>query len=230
MPAVPQETIEAVLRLRAEGLTATKIAEQLGLVSSNAAIGIWTRARKAGLKVVHAERPGLWWNEERVKRLREYAARGLSGSEIAREFGNAISPQSALNKLNALGLSRSAARRAAAPMRPKNLQKVRVCNKLQIPVAGSKPVPPTPVEPSAYLPLVCEPVTLMDLKLDMCRWPIGERDFRFCGAPQLHPSHPNESYCAAHHRLAYSPATDVRRRDVFIPGVGKPPAAKRRAA
>lgn len=45
---------------------------------------------------------------------------------------------------------------------------------------------------------------LLDLKMNDCRWPIGEPkhpDFHFCGAPQA----PGRPYCARHWEMAFQP-------------------------
>ena len=52
-------------------------------------------------------------------------------------------------------------------------------------------------------------VTLMELRENHCRWPIGEpghESFRFCGAPKS-----TASYCSCHAQIAYQP-TEQRRR------------------
>ena len=46
-------------------------------------------------------------------------------------------------------------------------------------------------------------ITLMDLKLNSCRWPIGDPkddDFHFCGADSV----TGKPYCAEHCKLAYT--------------------------
>jgi GcrA cell cycle regulator len=53
-------------------------------------------------------------------------------------------------------------------------------------------------------------VTIVELKEEMCRWPLGDpttAEFRYCGAhaPGVGP------YCAHHGKLAYQPAQDRRR-------------------
>ena len=76
------------------------------------------------------------------------------------------------------------------------------------PIAAPRIVPVHLVETE---PLVCERVTIMDLKENMCRWPLGDpsqTDFRFCGGRCA----PGDAYCTHHATIAYQPAND-RRRD-----------------
>ena len=51
---------------------------------------------------------------------------------------------------------------------------------------------------------ISEPVTIIDLRESMCRWPIGDpaaTEFHFCGrAPKS-----GSPYCEAHARKAYQP-------------------------
>jgi GcrA cell cycle regulator len=57
----------------------------------------------------------------------------------------------------------------------------------------------------------CEPVTLMELTLSSCRWPIGDGPFLFCGALEADGA-TGRSYCPYHHALAYTPAPRPHRR------------------
>jgi GcrA cell cycle regulator len=58
---------------------------------------------------------------------------------------------------------------------------------------------------------ICEPVTIMELRESMCRWPIGDptrSEFRFCGAKKLPGQGP---YCSCHAGIAYHGPSDRRR-------------------
>ncbi len=55
-----------------------------------------------------------------------------------------------------------------------------------------------------------ERVTIMELRENMCRWPMGDpthADFRFCGLK----TDAGVPYCGYHCRIAYQPAGDRRR-------------------
>ncbi len=57
-----------------------------------------------------------------------------------------------------------------------------------------------------------EPVTILELRDSMCRWPIGDptqADFRFCGARKTPGDGP---YCGCHAAIAYQPQLDRRRQ------------------
>jgi hypothetical protein len=58
------------------------------------------------------------------------------------------------------------------------------------------------------------PVTMMGLRSNSCRWPIGNtRDlesFRYCGAA----NNGGSPYCVTHMKMAFSPS----RARVFVPG------------
>ncbi|PNG25632.1 GcrA family cell cycle regulator [Methylocella silvestris] len=59
---------------------------------------------------------------------------------------------------------------------------------------------------------IIEPVTIMELRESMCRWPIGDptqADFRFCGARKTPGAGP---YCGCHSAIAYQPQQDRRRQ------------------
>ena len=56
-----------------------------------------------------------------------------------------------------------------------------------------------------------EPVTIMELRESMCRWPLGDPaapDFRYCGGDAPIGAGP---YCRFHSRIAYQP-TQSRNR------------------
>lgn len=71
--------------------------------------------------------------------------------------------------------------------------------------AAPKP-PPEPIAPPDY-----GSTALIDLKEDMCRWPYGTEDFRFCGAAvEAKP------YCPYHRSVAWQPHGS---RSPWRPGV-----------
>ena len=72
----------------------------------------------------------------------------------------------------------------------------------------SRPTDPMPVErldQAIDLPnLWCEPVSLLDLAHDQCRWPVGTK---FCGKTKMPPYQTDRrnvtpSYCEGHQRLS----------------------------
>gem|GEM_PF-5096631 len=49
-----------------------------------------------------------------------------------------------------------------------------------------------------------EPIDLMDLSIDTCRWPIGENPVRYCGCH----TDDGRSFCKTHRKMAYQPKAE----------------------
>lgn len=81
------------------------------------------------------------------------------------------------------------------------------------PVAYQAPARAPEIErrSEVVVPIV-EPVTILELRDSMCRWPIGDptqAEFRFCGARKTPGAGP---YCNCHAGIAYQPQHDRRRQ------------------
>lgn len=116
------------------------------------------------------------WTPEKIKQLKKLWAKGKSTVEIGRELG--ISKNAVVGKVHRLELDArpSPIKKAAAPA-PKP-QKTKLGHN------------------KGYM-------TLLDLKLNSCRWPIGEpkdADFHFCGKDTV----TGKPYCAEHCKIAYT--------------------------
>ncbi len=171
------------------------------------------------------------WTEERVDILKKLWAQGLSASQIANRLGG-VTRNAVIGKVYRLGLSGRAkpTRNKASQVRRSNntRQKRRQTTRSRYDLQGAtalkvtplshepEPLPsreagkllPNPLENPALPP--GERVTLMMLKRDMCRWPIGdpcEEGFHFCGRPSLS----GVSYCEFHARIAFQPFQSRRR-------------------
>ena len=97
------------------------------------------------------------WTPEKIKQLKKLWAKGKSTVEIGRELG--ISKNAVVGKVHRLELD----------ARPSPIKKA---------------VAPTPKPQKMKLSNNKGYMTLLDLKLNSCRWPIGEpkdADFHFCG-------------------------------------------------
>lgn len=178
------ERVELLKKLWADGLSASQIAAQLGGVTRNAVIG-------------------------KVHRL------GLSGR--AKSSTPSATPR--LRKPVPVASHRPSS--AAAPQRVHQHQHKPTYASRGNAALASAPVMEarTAVAPAPRLapvqlvetqPMVCENVTIMDLRENMCRWPLGDPsqdDFRFCGGR----STPGHAYCPHHSAIAYQPAHDRRR-------------------
>jgi len=163
----------------------------------------------------------MGWTEERVELLKKLWADGLSASQIAGRLGD-VTRNAVIGKVHRLGLAGRATTSRMRTARPRNrvahlpLRPTRV----QYRTNGNAALKPvyTPVEKPAValrvVPTVMpqqedvpEPlrVSLLDLREDMCRWPIGDpqdENFCFCG----HPKADGMPYCEHHGKVAFTPA------------------------
>jgi GcrA cell cycle regulator len=168
--------------------------------------------------------PGTW-TEDRVEYLKKLWNDGLSASQIAGELGS-VTRNAVIGKVHRLGLSGRAKTSGSTTPRPRkavtrppshpmgrNAYPVRGANALA-PDANPEVEAVTETVPAISEEVVVpfsERVTIMDLRENMCRWPMGDpttAEFRFCGAK----SNVGTPYCAHHCRIAYQPPAD-RRRD-----------------
>lgn len=159
------------------------------------------------------------WTVERVDRLKQLWADGLTASQIGAEMG--VSRNSIIGKKDRLGLddrfahgipwkvSGRVPRPRAIAGTGERAPRVRNTTRIKAKLAGFDP------GMDDYVPIDAPPASipvysLFDLTDIHCRWPIGDPDkpgFHYCGghAPTGRP------YCRAHHRIAYQPP--VPRRD-----------------
>jgi GcrA cell cycle regulator len=165
------------------------------------------------------------WTDERVELLKKLWSEGLSASAIAAALGG-VTRNAVIGKVHRLGLSGRAkapapqqqrkakpTRAPSHPMRSTPFVRGNVALAADVaPVLEQEPVPEAERRPvqDVVIPL-SERVTIMELREQMCRWPIGDpgrEDFRFCGG-RIATGSP---YCAHHAAIAYQPVLD-RRRD-----------------
>jgi GcrA cell cycle regulator len=170
------------------------------------------------------EEAKMGWTDERVEMLKKLWADGLSASQIAGRLGE-VTRNAVIGKVHRLGLAGRATTSRMRSARPRNrvahlpLRPTRVQYRTQGNVA-LKPIfmpveKPTvalsivpSVAPDLSLPAALQ-VALLDLKENMCRWPIGDPqddNFHFCG----HTKAQGISYCEHHAQKAFQPA--ARRR------------------
>jgi len=164
------------------------------------------------------------WTDQRVELLKQLWLQGLSASQIATALGG-ITRNAVIGKVHRLGLSGRAKAPSSAPPRPRRPRapshpmgpSFRVQGNTALAAAPESDLEPVvryqalPVPEPEVEPMLCERVTILDLRECMCRWPLGDPgrdDFRFCGAR----TNPGVSYCQHHVARAYQPASD-RRRD-----------------
>lgn len=118
----------------------------------------------------------MTWTTEKIKQLKKLWQKGKSTVEIGKELG--ISKNAVVGKVHRLELE-------ARPSPIKKIPSSSVVSKKLQQVKGKKFV------------------TLMDLKINSCRWPIGDpkdEDFHFCGADVV----TGKPYCSEHCKIAYT--------------------------
>lgn len=157
------------------------------------------------------------WTDERVNMLKKLWAEGYSASQIAKSLGD-TTRNAVIGKVHRLGI----AERAVSPQaqtRKANKAKTMAPRKPAKPVkakARKAPAirrPDNPIirpETSEAVPTRMElwaerPISLLELNLHTCRWPIGDPatdDFHFCGGKV----ETSDVYCEVHRKIAYQPA------------------------
>lgn len=164
---------------------------------------------------VRAEPPsnlddGAWWTKARVALLKKLWADGLSASQIATKLGN-VTRNAVIGKAHRLCLPGRAPRMPAAKTGDVS-QAPRKYRASGSPVHHTTPVP-------RYIPdLESAPdglIRVLDLKENMCRWPIGdpfEEGFHFCGRRKSF----GVPYCEHHAAIAHNPNSRDRRTQPFL--------------
>jgi len=173
------------------------------------------------------------WTDERVEKLRELWADGLSASQIANVLGG-ITRNAVMGKVHRLGISKRKAAKAEEAKPPKVKPTPAAGKAAPEPAAGAAaierrippnirdasqpraPGAPTPEEEAARATLVeiqkfAKRIPLMDLTERTCKWPIGdplEDDFAFCGLACV----PGKPYCEHHVAIAFQPVSSRRDR------------------
>lgn len=158
------------------------------------------------------------WTDERIEKLRQLWAEGLSAGQIAARFPGA-SRNAIIGKAHRLGLSKRAVGKrndlnlvAPKPATVKPLvgsaqfarKKADPAKMAEVKAIENKPAP-------AGLPKPLF-VKLFELERNDCRWPVtGEKENTlFCG----HNVDRGSSYCAGHHRLSIGKGTASERAAV----------------
>jgi len=138
---------------------------------------------------------------------------GKTAKQIAEDLRGQGFPQKSRNSI--AGIIDRARRKGNAQAKKKTREPAKPRQPKGLPgrpkdVVRSTKKSATPLPETAILnPDDFKKVTLMELRENHCRWPIGEpshESFRFCGA---HKS--SGSYCRYHAQLAYQPREDRRR-------------------
>lgn len=113
------------------------------------------------------------WTEDKIKNLKKLWLKGSTTAEIAKKLG--LSKNSIIGKVHRLNLEN----------RPSPIKKAAPAKKVKV------------------QPHKTERIGIMDLKLNTCRWPIGDpmdEDFHFCGKNTVM----GKPYCEEHCAMAYA--------------------------
>ncbi|MBO0733442.1 MAG: GcrA cell cycle regulator [Methylocapsa sp.] len=163
------------------------------------------------------------WTDERIELLQKLWLEGWSASRIAAELANGITRNAVIGKVFRLGLSgraKAGSPSAAPPPAHNRAQRREAAHQPAAPqIVGNTALAlhafvheaPVPRQVREVVVSISEPVTLMELRESMCRWPIGDPaqpEFRYCGAKKL-PGH--GPYCACHATVAFHNPHDRRR-------------------
>jgi GcrA cell cycle regulator len=163
------------------------------------------------------------WTNERIELLQKRWLEGWSASRIAGELAHGFTRNGVIGKVYRLGLSGRAKALpgnvpASSPHQKEPRRAARQhANSPQVVGNTALALHPFVIEVAApqtvrdvVIP-ISEPVTILELRESMCRWPIGDpaqSEFRFCGAKKLPGQGP---YCACHAGIAYQVQHDRRR-------------------
>lgn len=180
------------------------------------------------------------WTEERVEKLKELWAAGMSASQIARTLGS-VTRNAVIGKVHRLGLSNRAgasqsgseeARAAEAPAEPPRAPKPapeppapQVAEepqptRAQLPIRDAAqpraPGAPTPEEMAdrerlAEIEKMARKLSLLELTERTCKWPIGDPAEDDFYFCGL-PSVPGKPYCEHHVAIAFQPLSARRDR------------------
>ncbi|MFH0302666.1 GcrA family cell cycle regulator [Bradyrhizobium sp. 31Argb] len=156
------------------------------------------------------------WTPQRVDELTKLWAAGNTAAQIAGELGN-VTRNAVIGKVHRLGLDgRVKAKNGLAPKRerPARVRLRRAAydaRRVTKVAAALAEIPESPAsDSSAPTSFACRGVSLLELKDETCRWPMGDPaqpGFVFCGNQALAVS----PYCAHHGRMAYAPGGETHR-------------------
>lgn len=157
------------------------------------------------------------WTINSISKLKKLWDKGISTSEIGNKLG--FSKNAVVGKAHRLGLkSRSNTvikkikRKKTVPPKTKaaitKTEKVAATPKTTEKASKTASAPITPIKAKAKSSSKKSKhvVEMMDLKKNMCRWPLGDprsSDFSFCGEPTFK----NKPYCLTHCTEAYTLST-----------------------
>jgi len=123
-----------------------------------------------------------FWTDERVKILTNMWNEGKTASDIVDALGEGVTRNAVIGKANRIGLEKR-----PSPIKNTDATKKRTSTK-------KSATKETVKEEKSF--------SILDIKEDMCRWPIGDPkdpDFHFCGKKAMEGC----PYCEKHANIAY---------------------------
>ena len=161
------------------------------------------------------------WNDDTLAKLRDLHKAGFACSYIAGVLGT--TRNAVIGKIHRMGLNgkvytpspRAERPKAAAsppkrrpPAQPKPIPRPRI-----VPRQPEPPMLEVLPLPNAWEPIAgTEPVALVDLDRGMCKWPVSDRPFLFCGCK----AEEGASYCPSHQRRSLGTGTPSERKALSI--------------
>lgn len=151
------------------------------------------------------------WTDERIELLRKLLADDYSASQAATQLG--VTRNAVIGKAARLGIALS-----AGVGRPKNSPKPRFIKPSRL-----RPLPAIPTSQAIDLPpdTVANPVTLMQLEVHHCRWPVDmpSGPMMYCGGDAMFGC----PYCSFHAAIAYNrqPSQPRGERELLIRRMAK---------
>ncbi len=171
------------------------------------------------------------WTDERVDLLKKLWTEGLSASQIANRLGG-VTRNAVIGKVHRLGLSGRATTSRVKPVRArKRVAKTstKMLKNKYNSASGANMKPAFDVSGATkestthqYQELFIPPEerkTILTLKENNCRWPIGDptdEDFHFCGKTRV----PGSPYCEHHACVAFQPVQSKRNKDRQLKAAG----------
>ena len=195
------ERIELLKKLWTDGLSASQIAGELGMVTRNAVIGKVHRLGLAG----RAKAPSSAVARPQQQQQRKVASGG--GSRV----GSVTMNVGMGSSMNGGGVSSGMTASLGGGMGRGSMSRAATAMKIA-PQAQEETQPWVEhLDEDVVVPM-SQRVTIMELKEGLCKWPMGDpqqSEFRYCGAN----CDVGTPYCTYHSRVAYQPPSDRRRHD-----------------
>lgn len=191
-----EERNRTLHQLWIKGYVASEIAGRLATTKGS----IWAQARRLNLPYRDVPKK-LWTDKEDDILMNFWVKIGLSASQIGAKLCR--TKNSIIGRIHRLGLTSRSNNVRRKPPRSSN----RRAKAGRLPIPPRVSLPPTPKFNDVLAPKM---LGVLDLKRDTCKWPIGDKDFRFCG----HRTEYRKPYCPLHCRVAYVRPT--RKKSHFV--------------